>query len=250
MSTSTEEHIGRTGDSWEEVVQSLRDGLHLLPEAIREDAEDTIAMYELAFARDDAINPLSADEIEERQNTLNAAVPAPLDEIVGEKPWTDEAERQHLLVVTAEAHVLRERVDRLERLLSSAGAQFVTGLVPIGEARLERACNPTPCGCEFQKDPELHDQLLQLESMPAAKAARVVAGIIGDVDPNTYVGGMSTPMVGVEDLFGDPGDFRRFVAQHNWRDPTAMSLLGELAEGAAHEAWAYRMAVKHGRLSA
>jgi len=88
------------------------------------------------------------------------------------------------------------------------------------------------CGCEWAENAHFHDWLIRLEEMPATSASLVVAMLISDEDQNTFM----SPEVaddwperwGSSHFGDDPDDFERFVSQHNWSDPVAMSKLANL----------------------
>src|ERR1700689_3772038 len=74
------------------------------------------------------------------------------------------------------------------------------------------------CGCEFTENPALHDHLLSIETMTAPHAGVVVAQMISDEDHGCG---------GTGKEFDYPGDFKRFINQHNWRDPVGMQMLAD-----------------------
>ncbi len=125
---------------------------------------------------------------------------------------------------------------RLGEYRDSAIASMVDGMVVDGHIELPGALDgwgvtvkippaptaaPGPCTCWYDKDPETHDRLVGLESLPPVEAAGLVAELILDETLG---------------LFTDPSDWMRFIAQHNWRDPAAMADMAGYAEGAANRA--------------
>src|ERR1700683_2496993 len=91
------------------------------------------------------------------------------------------------------------------------------------------------CGCEFKDKPLAHDRLLGVEGMGVPYAVALVADIISNLDPGTGNEG---------DLFSEPDEIARFVAQHNWIDPVGMAALAEAVRYAADQAWSWRQAEK------
>jgi len=87
--------------------------------------------------------------------------------------------------------------------------------------RLEvRNRDTADCPCSFvNMDPDIHDRLLSVESLPPLEAIRLVGEL---AMCETYEG-------------FEPGGFSLFVAQHNWTNPAAVGyltiLLNCLSEG-------------------
>jgi hypothetical protein len=84
------------------------------------------------------------------------------------------------------------------------------------------------CGCSFAKYPIAHDRLLSIEGLGVPWAASIVVDLISGIDPGTGDEGQ---------IFRDPDDFGRFVAQHNWVDPVGMAELAGGADFAMSQAW-------------
>jgi hypothetical protein len=97
------------------------------------------------------------------------------------------------------------------------------------------------CGCEFTEDPDVHDYLISLESMPILRACKLIADLIGDEDHYWGHQELNIIFTASQCMFNDPGDFRRFVAQHNWQDPAGMASLAESVQYSSEQAWKTRM---------
>ena len=87
------------------------------------------------------------------------------------------------------------------------------------------------CDCEFRDYPIAHDRLLKIEGEAVPWAALVVADLISGIDPGTGDEGQ---------MFRDPDDFGRFVAQHNWVDAVGMAALAGSVDFAMNQAWSQK----------
>ena len=89
------------------------------------------------------------------------------------------------------------------------------------------------CGCEFTDEAAVHDLLLSMESLPTLRACL----LIGDEEYHWETEADHELFLASVHGFGDPGNFRRFVSQHNWRDPVGMTELAAAVEYASEQAW-------------
>jgi hypothetical protein len=98
-------------------------------------------------------------------------------------------------------------------------------------ARMVKVTPAAECACRWagprHSDPELHDRLLGIESLPPVQAAELIAIIIADDDAGT---GAESPLI------KDPDEFPQFVMAHNWREPVAMESLANYVMFAMEQA--------------
>jgi hypothetical protein len=95
----------------------------------------------------------------------------------------------------------------------------------------------TACGCDFASlHPTEHDFLLGIEDMGPLKAATYIAMVIGDDDLCSLIEFSPDEPQKSTAMLHDRDDLRRFVGQHNWRDPVAMYELAMDVSEAAGQA--------------